>query len=197
MVRGRFIALEGPKGVGKTTLCAALAERITGTPGASKVLITKEPTPRFDLGNEQRLTGLALAKAIAADRRWHVDAELEPALAAGRTVICDRYILSSYIFHTGDGVAEDVIDRLNESFPLPTLNVVLYVPADALRERLNARSSATRLQKGSTNEFSLYIRYAERMRRLDVPYKIANNADIGDQEALTGWLVNCCTGGLP
>src|SRR5215472_9330563 len=98
-----FVAIEGPKGVGKTALCTALATSL-GLEDHDRVLITKEPTPAFDLANEQILRGIDLATAIAADRQAHVATVITPALAEGKMVICDRYILSSYVFHTIDGV---------------------------------------------------------------------------------------------
>src|SRR5262245_46842767 len=44
-VTGTFIALEGAKGVGKTSVCHLLAEQAC----ALNVVVTKEPTERFDL----------------------------------------------------------------------------------------------------------------------------------------------------
>lgn len=61
---GELIALEGPKAAGKSTLLAALAELL---PPAARVVLTKEPTDRFDLSQEQRSHGLALS----AIRRTH------------------------------------------------------------------------------------------------------------------------------
>lgn len=39
-------------------------------------------------------------------------------------MVCDRYILSSYVFHVADGVLKTVITRLNQGFPPPS-----YVPS--------------------------------------------------------------------
>ncbi|TDD75062.1 dTMP kinase [Actinomadura rubrisoli] len=111
MPGGQLIAVEGPKAAGKTTLMAVLADRLCDLP-VSPVL-TKEPTPAFDLDSEERLRGVELAAAIAQDRRRHVTEVVGPALAAGRIVICDRYLLSSLVFHSLDGVPHDVIEELN------------------------------------------------------------------------------------
>src|SRR5690242_18666190 len=105
-----FVAIEGPKGVGKTALCKALAAGLR-LDEHDRVVITKEPTPAFDPANEQVLRGVDLAAAIAGDRRAHVAAVIAPALAEGKMVICDRYILSSYVFHTIDGVATALISE--------------------------------------------------------------------------------------
>jgi dTMP kinase len=113
-------------------------------------VVTKEPTPAFDLSNEEKLRGLALAKAIAEDRRRHVAEQIGPALEAGGAVICDRYILSSYAFHTADGVPAEVIDELNRGFPLPDLNLILRVAPLELARRRGERGTATRLNVGGS-----------------------------------------------
>ncbi|HEU5159214.1 MAG TPA: AAA family ATPase [Streptosporangiaceae bacterium] len=149
---GQLIALEGPKGCGKTTLIAALSKRLDKDAQQMRVILTKEPTPHFDLSNEQRLRGLALAQAITEDRSRHVAEVISPALAAGHTVVCDRYILSSFVFQTLDGVSESVIWGLNSSFPPPTLNLILRVTTEELRQRRYRRPTATRLQAASVTE---------------------------------------------
>jgi dTMP kinase len=170
-----FVAIEGPKGVGKTSLCAVLSTRLDPL---DQALLTKEPTSAFDLRKEQALRGVALAAAIAADRRMHVAEEIGPALAAGRPVVCDRYILSSYVFHTADGVPEMVVADLNRSFPLPSLNLILRTDAEVIGRRLGQRGQVTRLQAAdSAGEFAEYLHYATRMASFGTPYEVWNNAD--------------------
>lgn len=127
--------------MGKTSVCALLAKHA----GGCDVVVTKEPTARFDLASEELLRGIELASAIAADRREHVAEVIEPALRSGRAVICDRYILSSLVFHTADGVSPEVVRALNTGFPMPTVNIILSAPAYVLMARRQNRP-ATRLQ---------------------------------------------------
>lgn len=180
----RFVAIEGPKGVGKTALCAALASALDA--GArDQVVLTREPTPAFDLRNEQVLQGIALAQAITADRRMHVARTIAPALAHGKSVVCDRYILSSYVFHTGDGVSSSAITDLSRPFPLPSLNLILTASAPVIRSRLNARGTTTRLQSAdNASEAGQYIHYAKLMETLGVPYKVCDNTDQRAQRVL-------------
>ena len=103
---GHFIAFEGGEGSGKSTQARRLAERLGG-----RALFTFEPgdTP---LGTELRrlvldsrdlaITDRAEALLMAADRAQHVADVIEPALDAGRTVICDRFAGSS-IAYQGHG----------------------------------------------------------------------------------------------
>ena len=189
MAAGRFVALEGPKGVGKTALCAALAARL-GPRQQAQVVITKEPTPGFNLQNEQNLRGVALAEAIAADRRTHVAEVVTPALVAGKLVVCDRYILSSYVFHTADSVPASVITELNRSFPLPSLQLVLQASAQVIRGRLGQRGQTTRLQSAdSAHEFAQYIRYATLMESQGIAYEVCDNANQEARQAIVARLM--------
>jgi dTMP kinase len=190
----QFVALEGPKGVGKTALCAVLAARLRADE-RDQVVLTKEPTPAFDLRNEQNLRGNDLAEAIAADRRAHVAAVIAPALAASRPVVCDRYVLSSYVFHANDGVAVSTVTELNRSFPLPSLNVLLEANADEIRSRRTLRGTVTRLQgPDSAYEFSQYIRYAKLMESLGTPFEVWDNSNQEARYAIVEWLVSLlCT----
>jgi dTMP kinase len=158
--RPRFVAVEGPKGVGKTSLCRGLADTMV-----ADVVVTKEPTPAFDLSQEERLSGLALATAIAEDRRRHVDQSIAPALARGSRVVCDRYILSSLVFHTLDGLSWDEIWALNRTFPLPDVNVLVLASAKALTARRQDRAT-TRLQAAVDPETELAA-YRDQAKRLE------------------------------
>lgn len=187
---GELIALEGPKAAGKTRLLTTVAVLLAP---ASQVVLTKEPTPAFDLRREQDLCGLALAEAIAADRARHVAEVIGPALAEGRTVICDRYILSSYVFHVPDGVPAAVVAELNSDFPAPALNLVLEVPADELRRRRSQRPGTTRLQSDDPAAESVaYRHYAELMEHENVPSRFVDNSTMTDHHQLVNWLCARC-----
>ncbi|GLZ08764.1 hypothetical protein Acsp03_62300 [Actinomadura sp. NBRC 104412] len=184
---GKLIALEGPKAAGKSLLLTAVAARLPHPP---RLVLTKEPTPAFDLRREQELQGQALAEAIASDRARHVAEVIAPALKAGRAVICDRYILSSYVFHVPDGVAPEVIARLNRAFPTPTLNLVLEVPTEELRRRRSRRPGTTRLQSNDPAAESLaYRHYSKLMESQGVPSRFVDNSTMTQHHQLVEWLI--------
>jgi dTMP kinase len=103
--RGRFITLEGIDGAGKSShlehLCRLARER------AAHVLVTREPggTPfglkLREVVLHQHTSALAEALVMFADRSAHVEADLEPALASGAWVVCDRFSDSTYAYQCG------------------------------------------------------------------------------------------------
>jgi dTMP kinase len=193
MSAGQLIALEGPKGCGKTTLITALRDRFAEDPGQVHVVLTKEPTPYFDLSNEQRLRGVPLAQAITEDRSRHVYEVIRPALDMHYSIVCDRYILSSFVFQTFDGVPESVIERLNDSFPQPTLNLLLRVTTEELSRRRARRGTATRLQARSIeDETTAYLYFATRMESRGVPFRVIDNSTMTDYRSALHWLLARC-----
>lgn len=91
-----FIAVEGPHGVGKSTIAELLALRLAET---APVRLTAEPTDpplgRLLRCEEWTLSGRSLALAVAGDRYAHIDDEIIPQLNAGRHVVTDGYVQSS------------------------------------------------------------------------------------------------------
>ncbi|GLZ15864.1 hypothetical protein Acsp04_60990 [Actinomadura sp. NBRC 104425] len=162
MRTGVFIAIEGPDGVGKTTTAAALAARLSAA--GRDVHVTAEPsnTPlgRLIRSAEARLRGRALALAVAADRRAHVEHEILPAVAQGRLVISDRYVPSSLVLQRLDGLTLDEIWLYNADLPAPTATFYLQAPADLLQARLNERDRLSRLEQEGTPTRAIQL-YAE------------------------------------
>ncbi|MDO5093057.1 MAG: dTMP kinase [Propionibacteriaceae bacterium] len=112
--RGLFVVFEGGDAVGKTTQMKLLVSWLEGQ-GFSP-LATRQPGGTR-VGAELRrvlldptyaeLTPRAEALIYAADKAQHVAEEIRPALAAGRVVVCDRYV-DSMIAYQGAGRAMDL-----------------------------------------------------------------------------------------
>ena len=150
MNTGRFIALEGGEGVGKSTQAALLAEALRargiavvqtrepgGTPGAEAIRqLLLDPN-----GNEWGERAEALL--FAAARADHVDQLIRPALARGEWVVCDRFVDSSRAYQGGGGgLPDDAIMQLHaigSDGLLPDLTVLLEVESGEAQARLVAR----------------------------------------------------------
>lgn len=103
--RGRFITFEGIDGAGKSSHLDFLCERVRLR--GREVVLTREPggTPAGEqlraLVLHHRMEALAEALVMFAARRAHVTEVIEPALAAGRWVVCDRFSDSTYAYQCG------------------------------------------------------------------------------------------------
>jgi dTMP kinase len=169
--QGVFITLDGLGGAGKTTTIQHLVRYLTerGYP----VHATTEPSPG-PLGQTARqqtdtYAGHALACLVAADRYHHLAAEIRPALAAGKVVICDRYIASSYVFQRMDGVPLSFIEDINRDADRPDLTVILIADAEVAAGRIARRGAHNRFESGvatSRSEVDLYRDTADRLRSL-------------------------------
>ncbi|WP_158578863.1 dTMP kinase [Spongiactinospora rosea] len=160
MTNGLFIAVEGPNGVGKTTTAARLADRLRAS--GSAVHVTTEPSGtalgKLIRATESSLTGRALALAVAADRYAHIETEIAPALAAGMTVISDRYVQSSLVLQRLDGLPVREIWHYNAHVPPASLSFYLYHTPQVLRQRLDLRARRSRLEAAGSpeQEIALY-----------------------------------------
>ncbi|WP_225320704.1 dTMP kinase [Streptomyces luteolifulvus] len=161
MTGGLFVTLDGPGGVGKSTLTGALAAVLRES--GLVVHETREPTDA-PLGNLARhgtdtYRGRTMAHLIAADRYQHLETEIRPALARGEIVVCDRYIASSLVLQVMDGLDRDLVWQLNESADLPDLAVFVTGHPDVIADRLTARGAHSRYERqpGSTRvEYGLF-----------------------------------------
>lgn len=158
MKRGRFITFEGGEGAGKSTqvglLVSALEERGIavlrtrepgGAPGAEAIrdlLVSGEP---------DRWTPMTEALLHYAQRADHVARAIEPALAAGTWVVCDRFMDSTMAYQGYGhrlgrapilGLQKMVLGKLK-----PDLTLVFDLPVDAGMARARARGGADRYER--------------------------------------------------
>ena len=148
--RGRFITLEGIDGAGKSSHLAHLCERVRAR-GAEPVL-TREPggTPAGEALRElvlhHPMPSLAEALVMFASRRIQVTDVIEPALAAGRWVVCARYSDSTYAYQCGGrGLPRETFAALEAMVhpnlqPDATFLFDLAPEAAAARQRAQSRT---------------------------------------------------------
>ena len=152
---GKFIALEGGEGTGKSTQSRLLAEALSQTHGLD-VVITREPggTPGAEAIRTLLLdppgegwNAQSEALLFAAARADHVARLIRPKLQEGTWVISDRFVDSSRAYQGGAGGLGDAAITALHSFGSagmrPDCTVLLEVSDAARQERLTARDGDT------------------------------------------------------
>jgi dTMP kinase len=94
--------------------------------------------------------GLVLACLVAADRYYHLEHDIRPALRAGYVVICDRYVPTSLVLQRIDGVEPSFLAQLNQYAEEPDLTVVLTGEPWQAAQRAEDRGVYSRFHRGGT-----------------------------------------------
>ncbi|MGW0086540.1 dTMP kinase [Streptomyces sp. NPDC003393] len=170
---GRFVTIDGPGGVGKSTVTQAVVEQLRAD--NRPVFATREPSDS-QLGQIARkgtdeYAGMSMACLIAADRYRHVQEEIRPAMARGEIVVCDRYIPSSLVLQVMDGVPRDVLWELNRHADMPDLAVIVNARVDAITKRLAERGTHSRYERepgGTERECGHYYEAARFLKATGV-----------------------------
>ena len=143
-----FIVIEGMDGAGKSGIVRQLHDSLSPTLG-ERVRLTYEPHDPSAAGHfirevlSQRIKASprALALAFALNRTDHLDNVVRPFLSAGgrRVVISDRYVLSSLVYQSIDGLIMDDVYGLNRWALRPDLTIYLNVSPTNCYARLRNR----------------------------------------------------------
>jgi dTMP kinase len=183
---GRFIVLEGPDGSGTTTHSTALVERLRsrGISALHTFEATDGPIGTFIRGKlrEGGIPGNALQLLFTADRAWHVEHVLRPALERGETVICDRYSLSTVIYGTAQGFDRFWLESMNEPFIKPDLMLVALPPFDVCMQRLGKRDKDV-IEADDSLQKRVYDLYAEYASMLPAAHVIDTSGNKEEGEA--------------
>ena len=146
-MRGKFITFEGCDGCGKSTQLKMLSEYLTENsvahvftrePGGGKI---SEAIREILLnGKNTEMTDECEALLYAAARMQHLADRVEPALAQGKLVVCDRYVDSSLAYQAyARGLGVDFIGRINakalEKYPPDVTVFIDLTPEDAFKRK--------------------------------------------------------------
>ena len=150
MMRGRFITLEGGEGAGKSTQAKRLADALKAR--GHDVVLTREPggSPGAEEirrmlveGRPERWTPLSETLLFLAARADHIARTIEPALAAGRWVVCDRFSDSTFVYQgIARGVGAETVRALQDAVFgdfVPDLTLILDVAPEAGLARTHGR----------------------------------------------------------
>jgi len=164
MIRGKFITLEGGEGVGKTTNLHFIKSYLQDH--NIPVTLTREPggTPLAEnirkllLDNDsEAVSETAELLLIFAARAQHIKHVIEPALAEGTWVICDRFTDATYAYQGGGrNMRISTIESLEnwvQGSLRPDLTILLDAPVEIGLERARLRSTFDRFESEKISFF--------------------------------------------
>lgn len=181
---GLFITLEGGEGAGKTTQLARLAERLRseGLP----VYQTREPggTPAAEalrnllLFGEENFCWQSEIMLHMAARTDHLAQAIQPALAEGKIVLCDRFHDSTWAYQ-GYGIGEarqEVLEHIRSLRQLvggePDVTFWLDLPCDLARQRVTQRGGKLDRYEGQKMQFHQRVRQGFQQVAKEEPNRI-------------------------
>jgi dTMP kinase len=191
---GRFVTFEGGEGAGKSTQARLLVDALRNA--SIDTVLTREPggTPGAEAVRQLLLDPpgggwLPPAEALlfAAARADHVARVIRPALAAGRWVVCDRFVDSSRAYQGGGGGLADAellkLHRIGCGGLLPDLTVLIEVEPGEAALRLARRDGAQHDAIGGRGE-DYHQQVAEAFVRIAMaePERFARVRGNGSQE---------------
>jgi dTMP kinase len=168
--RGFFVVLEGPEGSGKSTLIGPLAERIKA--GKVEPVVVREPggTRAAEIARQALLDPGHPVGPVAelffylAARADLVQTVIQPALAAGRVVLSDRFALSTEAYQmAGRGLDPAMVRAANQAATLgiqPDLTLILdLTPELGQARQLAAGKRQDRLDRESADFHRRVVEY--------------------------------------
>jgi len=176
-MRGKFITFEGGEGTGKSTQASILALRLEalGLP----VLLTREPggSPGAEIMRYVLLSGAAKAfgpdaeaMLFAAARNDHIRCSIEPALASGKWVVCDRFADSTRVYQGELGAVDRRLlrglERLSIGELAPDLTFVLDLPVELAKERMATRRGDSEPDRFEAESVEFHEKLREAFRAL-------------------------------
>lgn len=152
---GRFLTFEGIDGAGKSSHIDALAEALRAR--GREVVLTREPggtelaESLRELFLHREMDALTEALLVFAARRDHLCRVIEPGLARGAVVMCDRFTDSSFAYQgAGRGFDRAVLAQLEQWVQAgrqPDLTLWFDLPPSVAAERRAAARAADRLER--------------------------------------------------
>lgn len=181
-----FISFEGTEGVGKTTLIRKVYDHLLAQ--GQQVQLTREPggTPMAEqiralllaVNHEENMANDTELLLMYAARAQHLQQVIVPALAAGKTVLCDRFTDASFAYQcAGRGLSAEKLQLLNANFVshMPQITFWLDAPTELGMSRARERGALDRFEQEKAVFFekvragyqTLWQQEGARIKRLD------------------------------
>ncbi len=191
---GLFITFEGIDGAGKSTHIEGLAQALRSQ--GRVVTLTREPggTPLAERLRQMVLNdpmdAMTEALLVFAARRDHIKQVIEPALARGEVLLCDRFTDASFAYQgAGRGFDREILETLErwvqEGGLQPHLTIWFDLPAAVAAQRLAGSRTPDKFESQPQAFFErVAAGYADRLSENPGRFARIN----GDQEAAAVWV---------
>lgn len=174
---GLFLTIEGVEGAGKTTAKKVVLRWLQER--GREFIETREPggTPLAEqlralvlAEHEEQLSDTTELLLMFAARSQNLVERIEPALAAGKVVVCDRFTDATYAYQSGGrGIDEQriaLLEQLVQGDRRPDMTLLLDIDPEAGLARASARGGLDRIEQETVEFFhrvrSVYLQRAGR-----------------------------------
>jgi len=156
MLSGKLITFEGIDGCGKTTVANLVQSKLLAANAKPfNIVLEAEPTRtavgtllrdvlRWETNRDLHYTEF-MAYLMMADRSRHYWNKMEPMLAQGCHIFCDRYKWSSYAYQSAGGMDLEYLVELNRTTPPPDLVVLFNISPEQAFARIKATRTHTEM----------------------------------------------------
>ena len=179
MMRGSFLTMEGGEGAGKSTMMERVAAWLEAE--GRRVVQTREPGGTAlaealrELFLRHDMDALTEVLLVFAARRDHLRRLIEPALANGADVICDRFTDATFAYQGGgrgfDAVQLRQLESWVQAGRQPDLTLWFDLPAAIAAERRRGARAADRLESEDVAFFDR-VRAGYRQRLDEAPRRV-------------------------
>lgn len=162
--RGLFLTIEGGEGVGKSTNIKYMTQALKGK--GVDLVATREPGGTKLAENirqilvqvqDETVGNLTELLLMFAARAQHIEQVIEPALAAGKWVLCDRFTDATYAYQCGGrGMSRRVVSQLEQLVQgelRPDYTLLLDAPIDTGMARARERGELDRFEREDQDFF--------------------------------------------
>jgi len=161
-----FIVVEGIDGSGKGYVMMRLQEYVMGrSKKYDHLLLTREPTHGkygaklreiLKTHKDPYSASRECLSLYTSDRKEHLRHHIEPALAKGYVVLCDRYKYSTIAFQQAQGIPLGEVIKSQEGILAPNLTILLDLPAKTALQRVLGRDGSN--EKFENEDFEEKVR---------------------------------------
>jgi dTMP kinase len=182
--KGTFIVFEGIDGTGKSTQINRLADVLLKM--GHDVVVTREPTEgvfgqriRTLYQNRSALSATDELDLFIKDRREHIETLINPSLAAGKIVLCDRYFLSTAAYQGAAGCSPETILARHRFAPEPDLAIIIEAPPQICIARITEKRGD---QLNDFEQFESLKKVDSIFKQMDLPYVQRIDGSLAEEE---------------